>query len=105
MAKGNKKQAQKLNKKALKVAKQSAPQLDIKGDDFMHVIPDDLNIELIIHWKASKGQQFQPESINPVHAFAKQDGKLKVINRHLMDTSYTFDLKEVSKVFIMPVEL
>lgn len=105
MSKGYKQQQVRLNKKAAKIARQSAPQLDLKGDDFMHVIPDDLNIELIIHWRNKSGMQFQPETINPVHAFAKQDGKLKIINRNMMDTSYVFDLKEVMRVYIMPVEL
>lgn len=97
--------AVRINKKAAKLAKQSAPQLDLKGDDFIHAIPEDLKIELIIHWRNKSGMQFEPEVISPVHAFAKQDGKLKVINRNLPDVSYTFDLKEVRRVYIMPVEL
>lgn len=92
----------KLNKKALKIAKQSAPKVNLKGEDFIHKVPEEINLELIIHWK---GKGFEPEVISPVYAFAKQDGKFKVINRNLLDTSYVFDLKEVLKVYIMPLEV
>lgn len=85
------------------MAKKSlVPTLNLKGDDFIHAVPDDHNMELIIHWK---GQGYQPEFINPVKAFSKQDGKLKIINRNLPDTCYTFDIKEVSKVYLMPMDI
>lgn len=86
----------------MKKNKLQAPQLDLKRGDFIHHVPESDKIELIIHWK---GQGYEPEVINPVHAFAIQDGKLKVINRNLLDTSYTFKIKEISKVFIMPMEI
>lgn len=76
------------------------PSINLKGDDFIHTVPDHLNLEVIIHWK---GQGYQPESINPVHAFAVQGGKFKVINRNLKDTCYTFDIKEVKRVFLLPM--
>lgn len=83
--------------------KLSKPQpLDLKGDDFQRLIPEDMKFELIVHFK---GKGYYPEVINPVHAFAKQDGKLKVINRNLLDTCYTFDLSEVQKVFLFPMEI
>lgn len=85
------------------MAKKSVvPTINLKGGDFIHEVPTDLNMEIIIHWK---GQGFQPEFINPVKAFSKQDGKLKIINRNLPDTCYTFDIKEVSKVYLMPMEI
>jgi hypothetical protein len=101
MSKPNKK----LLKQAAKIAKQSIPQLDLKREDFIHTVAEDSKIELIIHWRNTKGQQFEPETLGPVHAFAIQEGKLKVINRALMDTAYTFNLKEIKRVFIMPIEV
>lgn len=80
--------------------KSAAPTLKLTGDDYIHHVPEDQNLELIIHWK---GNGYQPEFINPILAFAKQDGKLKVINRNLPDTSYVFNLKEIKRVFIMPM--
>ncbi|AXF53011.1 MAG: hypothetical protein [Caudoviricetes sp.] len=77
------------------------PTLNLKGDDFQHLVPEDQMMELIIHWKG--GAKYHPEHINPVHAFAKQGGKLKIINRNLLDTCYTFDLKEISKVYLLPM--
>lgn len=77
------------------------PTVDIKGDDFIHTVPDDMRIELIIHWK---GQGYQPEHINPVHAFAVQDGQFKVINRNLRDTAYTFNIKELKCVYLLPMD-
>lgn len=89
-------------KTAAKRVKQSVPQIDLKGDDFIHAVPEDQNIEIIIHWK---GQGYQPEFINPVKAFSKQDGKLKIINRNLPDTCYTFDIKEVKNAYLMLMEV
>lgn len=80
--------------------KSAVPSLNLKGDDFMHTVPEGMNMELIIHWK---GQGYQPEHINPVHAFAKQDGKIKIINRNLLDTAYVFNLKEVKCVYLLPM--
>lgn len=77
------------------------PQLDLKRADFIHAVPENENIEIIVHWKL---KNCQPEFINPVKAFSKQDGQLKVINRNLPDTCYTFDLKQVRRVFIIPAE-
>lgn len=79
-----------------------APTINIKGDDFIHTVPEHLKLEVIIHWK---GQGFTPEHINPVHAFAVQDGKFKVINRNLMDTCYTFEIKEIKHVYLLPMEV
>lgn len=70
----------------------SIPSINLKSDDFIHTVPEHLKLEVIIHWK---GQGYEPESINPVHAFAIQNGKFKVINRNLMDTCYTFDNKVI----------
>lgn len=84
-----------------KKTKVDAPTLDLKVDDFIHVVPDDQRLEIIIHWK---GQGYAPEFINPVKAFAKQDGKLKIINRNLPGTSYVFDIKEIKNAFIIPME-
>jgi hypothetical protein len=81
--------------------KSPVPTLNLKGDDFIHSVPDEIRLELIIHWK---GQGYQPEHINPVKAFAKQDGKLKIINRNLPDVCYTFDIKEIKNVFVMPMD-
>ena len=83
-----------------KLGKQSVPQIDLKGDDFIHAVPEEHNMEIIIHWK---GQGYKPEFINPVKAFSKQGGKLKIINRNLPDTCYTFDVKEVQRAFIVPM--
>lgn len=80
--------------------KSPVPTLKLTGDDYIHAVPDEHNIELIIHWK---GQAFQPEHINPVKAFAKQDGKIKIINRNLPDTCYTFDIKEIKRVYVIPM--
>lgn len=77
------------------------PTINLKGDNFIHTVPEHLNLEVIIHWK---GQGYQPEYINPVHAFSVQDGKFKVINRNLLETCYTFDIKEVKCVYLLPME-
>lgn len=82
--------------------KSAIPTLNLKGDDFIHAVPDDMNMELIIHWK---GQGYQPEYINPIKAFGKQDGKMKIINRNLPDVCYTFDIKEVHKVYLIPMDI
>jgi hypothetical protein len=81
-------------------AKSQVPSINLKGDDFIHTVPSHLNLEVIIHWK---GQGYQPEHINPVHAFCIQQGKFKVINRNLMDTSYVFDIKEIKAVYLLPM--
>lgn len=81
-----------------------APTIRLHGEDFIHTVPEHMKLEVIIHWKGQrKGQSFQPEYINPVHAFAVQDGKFKVINRNLMDTSYVFNIKEIKCVYLMPM--
>lgn len=80
--------------------KSAIPTINLKGDDFIHAVPEDMKMEVIIHWK---GQGYHPEHINPVKAFAKQDGKFKVINRNLPDTCYTFDIKEVKCVYLLPM--
>jgi hypothetical protein len=80
------------------------PTINLKGDDFIHAVPEEMDMEVIIHWKGQvKGQSYQPEHINPVKAFSKQDGKFKVINRNLPDTCYTFDIKEVKCVYLLPM--
>lgn len=84
-----------------KKSKSPVPMLNLKGDDFMHAVPDEHNLEFIVHWKQKNSQ---PEFINPVKAFAKQNGELKIINRNLPDTCYTFKLNEVKAVYIMPME-
>lgn len=78
-----------------------APTINLKGDDFIHEVPAEMRMEVIIHWK---GQGYQPEFINPVHAFAVQDGKFKVINRNLLDTTYTFNIKELKCVYLLPMD-
>lgn len=84
--------------------KSPVPTINLKGDDFIHAVPEDQNLEVIIHWKGQhKGQSYQPEYINPVHAFAVQDGKFKVINRNLLDTSYVFNIKEIKCVYLLPM--
>jgi hypothetical protein len=81
--------------------KLGAPTINLKGADFIHTVPEHLKLEVIIHWKG--GPKFAPEHINPVHAFSIQDGKFKVINRNLLDTCYTFNIKEISKVYLLPM--
>lgn len=80
--------------------KSAIPTINLKSDDFIHTVPEHLKLEVIIHWK---GQGFTPEHINPVHAFAVQDGKFKVINRNLLDTCYTFNIKEIKCVYLLPM--
>jgi hypothetical protein len=80
---------------------QVTPQLDLKRDDFMHAVPEDQKMEIIIHWKG--GNKYKPDFINPVAAFAKHDGQLKVINRNLPDYVYAYDLKEIKAVYILPM--
>jgi len=82
--------------------KLAAPTINLKGEDFIHTVPEHQKLEVIIHWKG-RAKGYKPEHINPVHAFAVQNGKFKVINRNLLDTCYTFDLKEVSKVYLVPM--
>lgn len=82
------------------------PTINLKGDDFIHEVPTDMKMEIIVHFKGQvKGQGFEPEVINPVKAFAKQGGQFKVINRNLPDTCYTFNLKEIKRVFLLPLEI
>lgn len=81
--------------------KSVVPTINLKGDDFIHEVPAEMRMEVIIHWK---GQGYTPEHINPVHAFSVQDGKFKVINRNLLDTSYTFTIKEIKCVYLLPMD-
>lgn len=83
----------------------TTPQLDLKQDDFMHAVNEDQELEIIIHWRREGGKVFEPEIINPVKAFAKQDGQFKVINRNLPDYCYVYDLKQIKSVYIMPMEI
>jgi len=83
----------------------TTPQLDLKQDDFMHSVNEDQDLEIIIHWRREGGKVFEPEIINPVKAFAKQDGQFKVINRNLPDYCYVYDLKQIKAVYIMPMEI
>lgn len=87
---------------AARKVKGGAPQLDLKGDDFLHMVPEDKKIEIIVHFK---GKNTEPEVLNPVHAFAKVGDKFKVINRTYQEVAYTFLIKEVKRVFIIPLEV
>lgn len=82
--------------------KSAIPTINLKGDDFIHQVPDGSKFEIIVHWK---GQGYEPESINPVKAFSLQDGKLKIINRNLPDTCYTFSVKEIKRAYLIPMEM
>lgn len=86
----------------MKKVKHAIPSINLKGGDFIHAVPDDLKMEVIIHWK---GKGYQPEYINPVKAFSVQEGKFKVINRNLPDTCYTFDIKELQRVYLLPMDV
>lgn len=92
----------KLDRFAARKVKSKAPQLNLKQDDFLHIVPDDKKIEVIVHFKG-KGQQ--PEVMNPVHAFAKAGDKFKVINRTYQECAYTFYISEIKAVYIMPLEV
>lgn len=80
------------------------PQLDLKREDFMHAVDENHKLEIIIHYKRKGGVVYEPEIINPVAAFAKKDGEFKVINRNAPDLVYTYQLKQIRAVFIVPME-
>lgn len=76
--------------------------INLKGDDFMNEVPEALQLEVLVYWKG-KGLESAFERINPVHSFGKVDGKIRVTNRNLLDTCYTFNVKEVKRVVIQPM--
>lgn len=86
----------------MKSKKSAMPTIDLTLTDFVHEIPEEMKFEIIIHWKK---YGHEPESINPVKAFGINDGKLKIINRNLPDTAYTFYVKDVKRAFLIPMEM
>lgn len=92
----------KLDRFAARKLKQSAPRIDLKRDDFLEMIPEDVKVEIIVHFKA-KGEE--PQVFNPVHAFAKQGDKFKIMNRTYQECAYTFYISEVKAAYIMPMEI
>jgi hypothetical protein len=83
-------------------SKSGLPELDLKGPDFAKSVPEGQKLELTIVWK---GQGYKNETLGPVHAFAKLDGKFKVINRALQDMVYVFDVKEIKTVILLPIDI
>jgi hypothetical protein len=76
--------------------------IDLKQEDFIREIPENVKLELVVHFKG--GNKYRPEYINPLKTLVKSKGKLKAVNRNNPDIAYTFDLKEVAKAFLIPME-
>lgn len=85
-----------------KVTDYGLPQIDLKRGDFVHVVPDEHKIELCITWKVKDAER---DFINPVRAFSiEENGKyFKVVNRN-HHTVYSYPIKELRSVIIIPME-
>lgn len=73
------------------------PQLNIKGQDFSHIVPEDYSLTLFIEFK--KGGVPRDE-IQGVRAFEKEGKEFRVVNKHT-NYKYIYNLKEVKKVYVL----
>ena len=73
------------------------PQLQIKGQDFSHIVPEDYSLTLFIEFK-KKGTM--RDEISQVRAFQKEGKEFRVVNRHT-NYKYIYDLGEVKKVYVL----
>lgn len=75
----------------------AVPQLDLKGDDFIHEIPDHIDMELYVEWRDKNAVR---DSITNVRLIQKEGKELRIVNRN-SNSRYIYNLKEVRKVYII----
>ena len=85
-------------KKKKKDSLESIPQLSLKGEDYGHIVPEHINIDMFLEFKdRSKAR----DEISNVKAFEKKDGELLIVNRMNDTIRYRYNLKELKKVFLV----
>ena len=85
-------------KKKKKDSLESIPQLNLKGEDYGHIVPEHINIDMFLEFKdRSKAR----DEISNVKAFEKKDGELLIVNRINDKIRYRYNLKELKKVFLV----
>lgn len=75
----------------------SIPQLDIKGEDFSHSVPDQYSLELTIEWK---NVNLPRDFVSNVCFFEKEGKELRIVNRN-SNSRYIYDLREVKRVYVL----
>lgn len=80
------------------LAKAGIPQLDLRVSDYLHEVPENLKLEMVVEWKQ---RDTEIETIGPLKAFAIEDGELKVVNR-LVDIVYRFPIKQIKRAYMLP---
>lgn len=75
----------------------SIPQLDIKGKDFSHSVPDQYSLHLFIEWK---NVNLKRDEVSNVCFFEKEGKELRIVNRN-SNSCYIYDLKEVKRVHVL----
>lgn len=88
-----------MNKKDKQLVQAGAHLLDLSIREFLHEVPEAMNIEMMITFKH---KDEAPEFINPVLAFAIKDGILRVITRshHI----WYYEVKSLRRVMLVPME-
>lgn len=86
----------------MKKVKDTIPSINLKGGDFIHVVPDEQKMEIIIHWKGKGGES---EWINPIHSFEVAGDKLKITNRNLLNVAYVYNIKELKRAYLVPADI
>ena len=74
------------------------PQLNLKGEDYGHIVPEHITITLFIEFK--KGGLVRDEVSNVAY-FEKRGDNFTVINSHNKNYRYIYSLKELKKVFVI----
>lgn len=75
----------------------AVPQLNLKGDDFIHEIPDHIDMEAFIEWRDKNANR---DSITDVRLIQKEGKELRIVNRN-SNSRYIYNLKDVRKVYII----
>lgn len=81
-----------------KKIKDAVPQLDLKGEDFKHEVPEKYSLTLFIQWRDSK---LEREELSRVCFFEKEGKEFRVVNKNNPTLRYCYNLDEVRKVFIL----
>lgn len=76
----------------------TVPQLNLKGKDFSHIVPEDIDIDLFIEWRDGN---LDREWLSKVLGFQKKDGQFMVISKNNRNYRYIYNLKEIRRVFVV----
>lgn len=82
------------------LAKAGIPVLNLKVPDYVHQVPDEQKLDMIVEWKLGNTET---ETIGPIKAFAIEDGELKVVNRNI-NTVWRFPIKEIKRAYMLPCQ-